>query len=171
MSLPVIERLLAHPRVKAAKTILMYHSLPDEVYTHEALDQLLSEGKTVYLPVVIADGLMDIQAYHGRDDLQQGAFHIMEPSTSHPLPITYHLLPKNRLSPQGEPEGAFPPIDVAVIPGMAFDPKGNRLGRGKGYYDRFLSSLPVYTIGLCFPFQKVAHIPTTPLDIPVDEVI
>ncbi|MBQ7471069.1 MAG: 5-formyltetrahydrofolate cyclo-ligase [Prevotella sp.] len=190
LSLPIINRLLEHPRIQSAQTILMYHSLPDEVYTHDALDQLVAEGKSVYLPVVVADGLMDIQEYHGRNDLQQGAFHIMEPSTPHFEPQTPNLEPRtSNLSPLGESEGAS--LDVAVIPGMAFDKDGNRLGRGKGYYDRFLSSLhtphstfhtphstfhtphstPPYTIGLCFPFQKVEHIPTTPLDIPVEEVL
>lgn len=174
LSLSIMDRLMEHPRIQSAQTLLMYHSLPDEVDTHDALDQLLSKGKTVFLPVVVADGLMELQEYHGRHALRQGAFHIMEPSTSHLLPLTYNLLPKNRLSPSGEPEGVS--LDLAVIPGMAFDSQGNRLGRGKGYYDRFLASLASrssapYTIGLCFPFQKVERIPTTPYDIPVDEVL
>ena len=62
---------------------------------------------------------------------------------------------------------------MAVIPGMAFDSNGNRLGRGKGYYDRFLSMLParIYKIGVCFDFQKFEHIPTATNDIQMDCVI
>jgi 5-formyltetrahydrofolate cyclo-ligase len=60
---------------------------------------------------------------------------------------------------------------------MAFDTSGHRLGRGRGYYDRFLSSLFTYhfslitSIGVCFDFQKVSEVPTDEYDIPVDEVI
>ena len=65
-------------------------------------------------------------------------------------------------------------IDVMLVPGMAFDACGNRLGRGKGYYDRFLSSLSTprpKLLGVCFDFQKVDVVPTESCDIPVDVVV
>ena len=63
-------------------------------------------------------------------------------------------------------------IDLAIVPGMAFDPQGHRLGRGRGYYDRFLPLIPqAYKIGLCFPFQLVGNVPTEPTDIAMDEVV
>ena len=59
-----------------------------------------------------------------------------------------------------------------MVPGVAFDPKGNRLGRGRGYYDRFLSQHPdVPTIGICFDFQLVEKVPTDPNDIQMDAVL
>ena len=65
-------------------------------------------------------------------------------------------------------------IDVALIPGVAFDAQGHRLGRGKGYYDRFLRALgtvPLHTIGVCFEFQNVENVPIERHDVSVDIVI
>ncbi len=75
-----------------------------------------------------------------------------------------------------EPAGClftdYSAVDLAVVPGMAFDKSGNRLGRGKGYYDRLLPLIGYkYKIGICFPFQFLDSIPVEPTDIPVDEVI
>ena len=78
------------------------------------------------------------------------------------------------MEPQGKDFTELEKIDLAIIPGMAFDKEGNRLGRGKGYYDRLLQQLrdcTIYKIGICFDFQFLDHIPTEPHDIPVDEVI
>ena len=74
--------------------------------------------------------------------------------------------------PTGELFTDYDTIDVAIIPGMAFDAEGHRLGRGKGYYDRFLSRVPhLYKIGLCFSWQLVDHVPYDEHDIKMDEVI
>lgn len=152
MSAPIIERLLNHERVKSATTILMYYALNDEVHTATALDTLVGMGKTILLPRVIDDENMAICRYQSTADLRTGAFGIMEPI--------------------GSPFTALHTIDLCVVPGMSFDSKGNRLGRGKGYYDRFLRTIPqAYKIGVCFPFQKVDNVPHTHLDIHVDEVI
>ena len=63
-------------------------------------------------------------------------------------------------------------VPVILVPGMAFDAKGHRLGRGRGYYDRFLAAHShIYKIGVCFDFQKVDEVSTDAFDIPVDEVI
>ena len=76
----------------------------------------------------------------------------------------------NILEPQNDPyTGGF---DLIIVPGVAFDRHGNRIGRGKGYYDRFLCQhLDVKRIGICFDFQLVDEVPTDPLDIKMDEVI
>ena len=96
---------------------------------------------------------MELRRYSGPADLQRGAFGIFEPT--------------------GELFTDYNTIDVAIIPGMAFDAKGHRLGRGKGYYDRFLAKLSpsTYKIGLCFSWQLVDYVPTDEHDIPMDEVI
>ena len=61
-------------------------------------------------------------------------------------------------------------MTVALVPGVAFDAAGHRLGRGRGYYDRFLASCPhIYKIGVCFPFQRVALVPTDQHDVVMDE--
>ena len=101
---------------------------------------------------VTGDETMELRHYASREDLEEGAFQIMEPV--------------------GEPFIAFDQIDFALVPGMAFDAAGHRLGRGKGYYDRFLSTHPdIYKIGVCFPFQRVAEVPSEAHDVVMDEVI
>ena len=152
LSLAVCQRLLAHPRVSAAKTILLYYSLPDEVLTHSLVDKLVGMGKRVLLPAVVSDTDMEARIYRNSDDLKMGAFGIAEPV--------------------GERYTDLRKIDLAIIPGMSFDNDGNRLGRGKGYYDRFLSAIPyIYKIGVCFDFQKVDHVPHSIHDVRMDEVL
>ena len=152
MSVPITNRLLASPRVKSAKTILMYYSLDDEVNTHNILNHFLNEGKTILLPAVLDDKNMELRHYEGPQDLVGGFFHIMEPV--------------------GRLFNDYPSVDVAVVPGMAFDSRCNRLGRGKGYYDHMLPKLSnAYKIGMCFDFQKLPGIPADEHDIKVDEVI
>ena len=112
LSLSVINRLMASPKMKEAKTVLMYYSLDDEVNTHDVVDTVLKQGKTVLLPKVISETEMELRRYTGPQDLQDGFFNIMEPS--------------------GELFENYADIDLAVIPGMAFDSQNNRLGRGKG---------------------------------------
>ena len=65
----------------------------------------------------------------------------------------------------------MPPIDFALIPGVGFSPNGYRLGRGKGYYDNFLSKHPLYTVGVCFREQFFLDIPTEPHDVPMNKVL
>ena len=114
LSLSVLSRLADHESFRNAKYILMYYSLPDEVNTHTFIDEMIALGKTVLLPVVKDSENMEIREYSGRKDLTEGSFHILEP--------TGKLFPPER----------YKEIEVGVIPGMSFDVKGKRLGRGKG---------------------------------------
>lgn len=146
------EVLPQHPRIIDSRTILVYSALPDEVPTQALLDLLVKQGKTVLLPRVISDTDMELRCYTGRHDLQLGAYGILEPT--------------------GELFTVYDTIDVAIVPGMAFDAEGYRLGRGKGYYDRFLTRVPyLYKIGLCFSWQMVDKVPHDKHDIVMDEVI
>ena len=77
LSKPVISRL--KPRLAEAQTIMAYYSLPDEVYTHQLIDDLLAAGKTIVLPHVIDGERMELRRYTGPQDLREGAFGIMEP--------------------------------------------------------------------------------------------
>lgn len=149
---PLIKRVLSHPRLQEAKTVLLYNSLADEVYTHDLIQQLHQEGKRVLLPVVMSDTEMELRLYKGQDFFKSSSYGILEPI--------------------GEPFTDFSSIEFALIPGMAFDSQKNRLGRGKGYYDRFLPLLiNAYKVGICFPFQFLPTIPTDPTDQRVDECI
>lgn len=134
--------------LKCAKTVLLYYSLPDEVFTHDFVEKL-SQEKTVLLPVVKGDDL-ELRVYTGKECLQKGSFNIDEP--------------------QGEAYTDLTSIDVAIIPGVSFDRHGNRLGRGKGFYDRFLKKLNTFKIGVCFGFQLSDEIPHGEYDVAMDEV-
>ena len=132
--------------------ILAYWPLPDEVDIRPLLDRLVSEGCTVLLPRVTGNETMELRRFTSHSDMQEGAFHIMEPVG--PLFTDYAR------------------ISVGLIPGVAFDAAGHRLGRGRGYYDRFLSACPAFRrIGICFPFQHVPVVPSEPHDVLMHEVV
>lgn len=134
-------------RCQRAQTILLYAALGDEVPTQAAIETLATH-RTILLPTVVDDDIV-LHRYEDNKAMVKGAFGIME--------STAEIFPQE----------AYHQIDLALIPGMAFSPDGCRLGRGKGYYDRFLShpalsSLTTY--GICFDFQRLDHIPTEPHD-------
>lgn len=149
-SAEILAALEAHPAFRAASTVLLYHSLKDEVDTHEFIRKW-SRKKRILLPVVVGDDL-ELRIYTGPDDMAIGAYGIEEPI--------------------GELFTDYAAIDFIAVPGVAFDRSGNRLGRGKGYYDRLLPRIPsAYKAGICFPFQLVEEVPAEAFDIRMDEVI
>lgn len=131
-------------------TILLYWSMPDEVYTHELVQELYKKGHKVLLPTVKEDMSLELHIY-SPESMHQGYKGIME---SH-----------------GELFTQFDAIDLAVVPGVAFTIHGNRLGRGKGCYDRLLPRLKCKKVGLCFPFQILEEIPCEAHDSTLDRVI
>lgn len=140
-------------RWQSAQTVLLYHALPDEPNLQPLLDKGLCEGKQIILPVVVKDDLL-LKSYNGIEAMQKGAFGILEPIGD------------------AWPESEYCTVNLAIIPGMAFDNAGHRLGRGRGYYDRLLSRLPqAYKLGVCFPFQHFTSIPYERHDIPMDKVM
>ena len=142
----LIRRVQEHPRLRSAETVLLYNSL------HALIRQLHAEGKTVLLPVVVSETEMEIRHYTSPSSFKESSYGILEPI--------------------GEVFTDFPSITFALIPGMAFDAARHRLGRGKGYYDRFLPLLTnAYKLGICFPFQSLPSIPIDEYDQLVDEVI
>lgn len=147
----IIQQLVLDPLWVKAQVVLLYYSLADEVYTHE-LVQKYSSQKQIILPVVVGDYL-ELRKYTSLKDLNKGAYGIWEPC--------------------GELYDDYKQIDLVVVPGMAFDKFGNRLGRGKGYYDKLLPNISAPTIGLCFGFQYLDDkvIPTESTDIPMSKVI
>ena len=152
LSGPILRRLAVHPRFIAARTVLLYHSLPDEVDTQDFV-HYWSLRKCILLPTVKGKDI-ELHRYAAEDHLETGAFGIQEST--------------------GEVFTDYASIDLAVIPGVAFDSEGNRLGRGQGFYDRLLTRLQhynIYKIGVCFDFQRVEHVPTEPHDIPMDEIL
>ena len=144
----ILQRLAEHPLFLQADKVMLYASLPDEVQTLDFIE-IWRNRKTIILPTVVGDDIIPVEL---AEDVvfAEGDFHIPEPQ-SHPY------------------TGDF---DLIVVPGMAFDANGHRLGRGRGYYDRFLALHPqVYTIGLCFDFQLLPDVPSEPHDRIIDEII
>ena len=149
----ILHKLECHPRFIAASHISIYNALPDEPQTLEFIKKW-SVDKEIYLPI-IRDGILKLSKLHTPEDLILGKYNIFEPSVDDILTDYSNL-------------------DLIVIPGVAFDYQGNRLGRGKAYYDQLLSRPGlehVYKIGLCFDFQKFVTLPAEPHDIRVDEVL
>lgn len=149
MSEGAVKALKSLIEESGAQTILLYASLPDEVNTHELLNELHAQGRLVLIPSVCGDSL-ELRVYDP-SHTATGAFGIMESC--------------------GVLFDDFEAIDLAVIPGVAFTRDGQRLGRGKGYYDRLLPLLPCPKIGLCFPFQILSSIPTASHDASVQSVV
>ena len=153
MSETLCRKMLRHERWATADTVLLYHALSDEVDTALLRDAALEDGKRVLLPVVVGDDL-ELRVYTGAESLRDGAYGIMEPI--------------------GEcfPVSRYGEVALVVVPGMAFDGEGHRLGRGKGYYDRLLPRLPrARKVGLCFAFQRLECVPAEPHDVLMDDVV
>jgi 5-formyltetrahydrofolate cyclo-ligase len=131
-----------------ADRILAYFSLPDELSTREFIDRW-SSRKHFYLPRVNGVNL-DILPYD-RTTLKLGAFQIEEP--------------------QGDDTADINDIELIIVPGVAFDRQCNRLGRGRGFYDRLLADSRATTIGVAYDCQFVDEIDVDTHDIPVDIVI
>lgn len=144
--------LLSDRRLHDAATVISYAPLPDEVDVSAVTEWCRREGKTVLLPKVVSDTEMELRVCHGPDKLRAGRYNILEPT-----------------GPVAEPDSLTDA--VALVPGMAFDREGYRLGRGKGYYDRFLARTSVKTIGVAFPFQIVDAVPHDEHDMRVDDVV
>lgn len=128
--------------------ILMYHSLPDELSTLEFIDKW-HMMKQFFLPRVNGINL-DILPYD-RSHLRLGAFQIEEPD--------------------GDDLTDIREIEMIVVPAMAYDRKGNRVGRGKGYYDRLLADTKALKVGVAYDCQLVDEIEADDFDVPVDIVV
>lgn len=146
----IMAKVEGHPKFRSAKVVLLYHSLKDEVDTHEFVRRW-SRSKQILLPVVVGDEL-ELRPYTAPEAMSIGSYGIEEPT--------------------GSRFTDYAKIDLIIVPGVAFDLHGNRLGRGKGYYDRLLPHLPhAYRIGVCFPFQLVEEVPAEEFDIRMHEVV
>lgn len=131
-----------------ASTVLLYYSLPDEVQTEQFLKKWCM-SKRLVLPVVVGENL--ILKEYKPNEIAVGYKTILEPKDT---PV---VLPQE--------------IDLAFVPGVAFDKSNNRLGRGKGFYDRLLPDLQCQVYGLAFPFQIVDSVPTEQFDRKLNGVI
>lgn len=150
-------RLFDSEEFKRARMIMFYASFDYEVETVKMMDKALGEGKQICLPIIsVGDkNLMPSQIKTIHNGFVKGPYSVIQP----------RAIVKNAV--------ALNKIDLVVVPGIAFDHCGHRLGHGKGYYDRFLSQLPEGTpsVGLAFDFQILEHLPVLPHDRPVHKIL
>lgn len=150
-SMPIMQQVGELALFRSAQTVLLYWSMDDEVYTHDFVNRWYKE-KCLLLPCVDGDDLL-LRRYTGPDSLQPGPqFGIPEPTG----PV-FNDLDK---------------IDMIIVPGVAFDRHNNRMGRGRGFYDRLLKTTPnAVKVGVAFSFQLFDTIPTEPFDVPMNLVV
>jgi 5-formyltetrahydrofolate cyclo-ligase len=142
------KQLRRQPVWSEAKSVLFFAPLADEPDLWPLLIEALAAGKTVCLPRYVSGsaGYVACQVRDIQHDLVRGEFGIREPLPSCPE------VPLNRL-------------DLVLVPGVAFDARGARLGRGKGFYDRLLAEVRGTKCGVAFDEQMVDAVPVGPLDI------
>ena len=145
------EKFYNTPAYQAASTIYGYLPYNQEVRTVPMLQRALNEGKRVAVPKVYGEEMRFIYL----EDLTQ----VSKGYAGIPEPIAD--------APVAEDKQA-----LVLMPGLAFDPQGHRIGYGGGFYDKFLAKEPHHpTLALCYEFQMQAHLDTEEFDIPVDTVL
>lgn len=145
----LVEKIYLSEEYKKAGIVMLYYPLWDEPDTRPLIKRALTAGKRVILPTVVGDDIIPVEVTK-ETEWKEGPFGIMEPQAE---------------AYDGE-------VDFVLVPGVAFDHAGNRLGRGKGYYDRFLENhKDAFRLGICFDFQIVAEVPTEEFDLPVNDIL
>jgi len=149
----ILKKLFRTPAFKKAKIVMFYKAFSGEVDTELMIKAAQKLGKTVVVPVCGEHRTLIPCILKAGARLQRGPYGIWEPAVKKSVPLRS--------------------IDVVIVPGVAFTKSGKRLGRGKGYYDRFLSLLSkrAAIIGLGFDFQLLTDLPTNAMDVNVHKVI
>jgi 5-formyltetrahydrofolate cyclo-ligase len=147
LSRRIQELVIKSKEFQSAKVVGAYYAFGSEVKTDMILEKANALGKKVALPSVEGEGLAFYELSSGKY-LVKGRFGIMEPL----------------------PYGPVDRMDLLVVPGIAFDKKGYRLGYGKGYYDKFLAKKNVSSIGLAYSFQLLESLPKGKYDKKLDAV-
>ena len=144
--------VLSSPFFLEARSILFYAAQGGELELDPAIQAALAQEKEVLFPRVTPPGMTLHRISTYPQDLEPGYGGILEPLSSLPT-----------VAPEK--------VDLAFIPGVGFDVRGNRLGRGQGHYDRFLSQIPGKKVGMCYQFQVLPSLPVEAHDLPLDVLI
>ena len=150
----IAEKLFKQAVFKKAKRIMFYIAIKGEVETKEMIEKAQKLGKIIAVPVCMKNRVSLRPALlKSHAHLKKGPYGVSEPVISRFI--------------------ALKDLDLVITPGVAFDKKGHRLGRGKGYYDRFLKKIPKDTpsIGLAYSLQILPNVPVTSLDVSVEKVL
>ncbi|HZW35776.1 MAG: 5-formyltetrahydrofolate cyclo-ligase [Deltaproteobacteria bacterium] len=149
------ERLLAAFPPKAGRRVALYAAVGGEVGTERIRTACLAAGALPFYPRIMEDGNLSFYPDGGESDWERGRYGLLEPKV-----------------PPGV-AGLRGGFDLVVVPGVAFDSRGRRLGKGLGCYDRFLHGLAgtAVTVGLAYSRQLVPEVPVDSWDVPVDAVV
>lgn len=150
----IIKEALFRTRVfKRAKIVMFYIAFDGEVNTKDMIEEAKKIGKIIVVPICKKNRIIKACLFGNKERLVKGPYGILEPMVKTCVSLEH--------------------LDLVIVPGVAFDDKGHRLGRGKGYYDRFLRKLSGKTtsIGLAFDFQILPSIPAATYDVNVNKVI
>lgn len=146
-------KLMQEPSIKEGKTIAITMSNKPEVDTAAIIEALWQLGKRVCIPKCGPKRTMDFYEIDGFFQTERSKMAILEPIPE----LTQHVEKRE--------------LDVIIVPGIVFDPRGYRIGFGGGYYDRFLAGYTGKTIALAFDEQVVPLVPTDHYDLPVERII
>lgn len=156
-SMLIFKKLKQMDYYKNATRIMLYISFNNEVLTDIIIEDIIQSGKQVFMPVTVprTKDIIVSELINKNDDLEIGTFGVLEPK-------------KDKLRPH-------PPhdLDLVIVPGVAFDSRGYRIGYGAGYYDRFLPNVPTFVpkVSLAFDLQLINRVPKDDYDIPVEHII
>ncbi len=146
----IFNKIINTSEYQSANTVALYKNLISEVDTNKLIDYTLTIGKTVSLPRV-EDNNLNFYKVDKQTILIKSNFGVFEP-------ISNQVIPKEN-------------IDLIIVPGVCFDKNNNRLGFGKGYYDRYLMNTKMKKIGICFIEQLTNNIPADSNDVKMDLII
>ena len=147
----IYDKLIKMPELINAETVFSYVSMHEEVDTINIIQYILKEKKELFVPRVdLKTKQMDIIQISSLEDLRTGTYNILEPDGR---------------------DSCRKDFDILLIPGLGFDNENNRLGRGRGYFDKFLKNAEGLKTALCYREQLFKSIPVTQHDIKMDLII
>jgi 5-formyltetrahydrofolate cyclo-ligase len=159
LSRRIVAKFFGLEEYRAARTVLLYLDVRAEVRTRHDLPSALASGKRIVVPWCNDDGQLELFHLEHVDELSVGMYKILEPR------LELRLLPAKQV--------AVTELDVVMVPGVAFDRRGARMGHGKGYYDKLLENVRPDTplVALAFECQLIPEIPIEPHDVFMDKIL
>lgn len=156
LSYKIYKNIIKIPEYINSNNFLVYLDFNKEVSTKIIIEDLIKNNKNLYIPISKPDTLeLIISKLNSMDDLVPSTYGILEPKQDKIELVSSEI------------------IDFVIVPGVVFDREGYRIGYGKGYYDRFLSTLKqkFTTVGICYDFQLVKHVPRDIYDFKLDYIV
>ncbi len=145
----ILQNIIEVPEFQHAQKVFIFISKYPEPFTRDIIAFCFMARKEVYVPI-LRNGEMFLSKYNPADELKVVEFGLKEPINAVPVDV----MP-----------------DIAIVPMVAFDDNKNRLGHGKGYYDRYLENKDIYKVGICFARYGIPNLQVEKHDIPMDMVI